>query len=81
MNIEELEDKLDAFRNVQYRMDNEGIGYCFKHYSNFKDVKDDEFHRIRLKFLSVLDELEKYVENKIEELTDEVDNHYFNNED
>lgn len=81
MNIEELEDKLDAFRNVQYRMDNEGIGYCFKHYSSFKDVKDDEFHRIRLKFLSVLDELEKYVENKIEELTDEVDNHYFNNED
>lgn len=81
MNIEELEDKLDAFRNVQYRMDNEGLGYCFQSYSSFEDVKDEEFHRLRLNFLSILDELEKYVENKIEELTEEVDNHYFNNED
>jgi hypothetical protein len=78
MNIEELEDKLDAFRNVQYRMDNEGLRYCFQSYSSFEDVKDEEFHRLRLNFLSILDELEKYVETKIEDLEDEVNNHYLN---
>ena len=35
-NIKELEESLDNFRSVQYRMGNEGIDYCFEQYSSFE---------------------------------------------
>ena len=43
MTLEELED----WQMVQYRMGNEGIDYCFEHYSSFEEIKDEEFHKLR----------------------------------
>ena len=37
-NIKKLEEDSDNFRSVQYRMDNEGIGYCFEDYSSFEEI-------------------------------------------
>ena len=37
-NIKKLEEDLDNFRSVQYRMDNEGIGYCFDGYSDWDEI-------------------------------------------
>ena len=34
-NIKEIEDNLENFKAVQYRMNNEGIDYCFNGYSNW----------------------------------------------
>ena len=45
------EEELEDWQMVQYRMDVEGIEYCFKHYSSFKEIKDDEFHKLRLQLL------------------------------
>ena len=33
-NIKKLEEDLDNFKAVKYRMNNEGIDYCFEHYSS-----------------------------------------------
>ena len=65
---EELED----WQMVRYRMDNEGIDYCFKHYSSFEEIKDEKFHELRNKFIASLDEIEKYVDEKIIELNDKI---------
>jgi FKBP-type peptidyl-prolyl cis-trans isomerase (trigger factor) len=47
-------------------MDNEGIDYCFEHYSNWEEIEDEEFHKLRLEFLSSMDKIRKYVKDKIE---------------
>jgi archaellum component FlaC len=71
--LKELEDDLDNFRSVQYRMDNEGIDYCFENYSSFEDIEDEEFHKLRKEFLESMKNIRSYVENKIEELKSQVD--------
>jgi len=45
--IEKLENQLEDFEMVRYRMEEEGFHYCFKHYSSFKEIKDQKFHEIR----------------------------------
>ena len=72
--LDKLEDELDGFEMVRYRMEEEGFHYCFKHYSSFEDVDDDEFHRLRNKYLEVSEDLETYVHNKIEELNNRISN-------
>ena len=72
-NIKELEENLDNFRSVQYRIGNEGIDYCFEHYSSFEEIEDEEFHKLRLEFLESMRKLKSYVENKIEDLSSQVD--------
>ena len=70
--LDKLEDELDGFENVRYRMEAEGFHYCFKHYSSFQEVEDGKFHELRRKYLEVSEDLEKYVHSKINELTDKI---------
>ena len=59
--------ELENWEYVQYRIEEEGLHYCFKHYSNFEEIKDEEFHRLRLNYLESAKLLEEYVNNKCEE--------------
>ena len=54
----------DEWNAVRYRMDNEGIDYCFEHYSSFEEIKDEKFHELRLQFLKYLKEIQNYVNEK-----------------
>lgn len=67
------EEELENWQAVDYRMRNEGIDYCFEHYSRFEEIKDEEFHKLRLEFLEVTKKLKSYVENKIETLSEQID--------
>jgi hypothetical protein len=69
MTLEELED----WQMVQYRMGNEGIDYCFEHYSSFEEIKDEEFHKLRLEFLESIKKIREYVNDKIESYEEEYD--------
>lgn len=69
MTLEELED----WQMVQYRMGNEGIDYCFEHYSRFEEIKDEEFHKLRLEFLESMKKIREYVNDKIESYEEEYD--------
>ena len=71
--LKDLEDELDNFRAVQYRMDDEGIDYCFEKYSSFEEIEDEEFHKLRLEFLDSMKKIRSYVENKVEDLSSQVD--------
>jgi len=59
-------DELENWQAVSYRMDNEGIDYCFEHYSSFEEIKDEEFHKLRLELLESMRKIRYYVEHKIE---------------
>jgi hypothetical protein len=67
MEIEQLEEQLDNWKAVKYRMENEGIEYCFKHYSHFEEIKDEEFHDKRKKLISLMEEMEEYIQFNISE--------------
>jgi len=68
MNKEQLEEDLENFKDVNYRMDNEGLEYCFKHYSSFDKIKYKQFHMLRLELILSIDRIKEYLNNKIIEL-------------
>ena len=72
-NIKEIEDNLENFKAVQYRMNNEGIDYCFNGYSNWNEIEDEEFHKLRQEFLDSMKKIHEYVNNKIETLSEEIE--------
>jgi hypothetical protein len=63
----------DEWNAVRYRMNNEGIDYCFEHYSSFMEIKDDKFHELRLQYLKSLKEIRNYVNEKCQEEVEEDD--------
>jgi hypothetical protein len=63
----------DEWNAVRYRMDNEGIDYCFEHYSSFEEIKDEKFHELRLQFLKSLKEIQNYVNEKCQEKVEKDD--------
>ena len=72
-NIKKLEEDLDNFNAVKYRMREEGIGYCFDGYSDWDEIEDEEFHKLRKLYIDVSKKLEEYVNKKYTESIWEVD--------
>ena len=68
-----LEEELEDWQMVRYRMDNEGLEYCFKHYSSFEEIKDKEFHKLRKQLLKTMEKMRTFVEEKIESYDEEQD--------
>ena len=60
-------DELENWERVQYRMDEEGIDYCFESYSRWDEIKDEEFHRLKNEFLKSMKDLKDYINNKVKE--------------
>ena len=46
------------------RMKEEGFHYCFESYSDWNEIKDKKFHKLRLSYLKSVEDLEKYVKQK-----------------
>jgi GTPase SAR1 family protein len=73
-NIDNLYNLLEDYQAVKYRMNNEGMEYCFKHYSSFSEIEDDEFHKLRTEYISASNAIIKYVDDKIDRIESEIDN-------
>lgn len=71
------EEEFENWQSVSYRMDNEGIDYCFEHYSSFEEIKDEEFHKLRLEFLESMKKIREYVKDKIGNYEEDYDNDGF----
>jgi hypothetical protein len=65
-----LEEQLDAWNDLKYRLLNEGVDYALEHYSDWKEIKDEEFHKLRDTFLETLHKINELIERKIEKLED-----------
>ena len=70
--IDKLYEQLENFQYVQAKMRDEGFDYCFRHYSSFEEVEDEKFHSLRESYRKIAEELEEYVESKINQIQDEI---------
>jgi hypothetical protein len=68
MDVNEIEDQLDNWRNVEYRMGAEGTAYCFLHYSSWEEIEDVEFHILRKMLIDTIEAMENLVETRINDL-------------
>lgn len=48
-------------KDVCDRVNNEGFHYAFLHYSDFKEVKDREFHKLRKAYIAATKKLADYL--------------------
>mgnify|MGYP003535038595 CR=1 FL=1 len=48
-------------RSVRATVDNEGLSYAVTSYSDFKEVEDEEFHRLRKELVDAIKKFEKYI--------------------
>lgn len=65
------EEEYENWQMVRYRMDNEGLEYCFKHYSSFEEIEDEKFHKLRNELLEKMKEIRVYVEEKLDSYEEE----------
>jgi hypothetical protein len=47
--------------DVRFRLEEEGIDYAFRNFSEFSEVNDRKFHKLRLAYIKAACELESYV--------------------
>ncbi len=59
------EDEKENWESVNFRMHDEGFHYCFESYSNWKEIEDEKFHKLREQYLKSAEELEEYVKSKL----------------
>lgn len=56
-------EKLDM-KFVKEIIEDEGFEYAFCDYSEFEEVQDEEFHRLRKEYLQATKALEEYIDSK-----------------
>jgi hypothetical protein len=44
------------------KIDNEGFDYCFINYSNFEEIKDVKFHKLREEYIQARNKLANYLD-------------------
>lgn len=72
MTEDQLRDELDLWESVKYEMNEEGIEYCFRQQSDWREIQDEEFHLKREKLIELMVEMEEYVQQKITETEDKI---------
>ena len=60
-------------RQVLNIIDMEGFDYTFNFYSQFKEVEDKEFHKLRQAYINATKALQEYLDNNASEPEDEDD--------
>ncbi|MCH2216803.1 MAG: hypothetical protein MK076_01800 [Flavobacteriales bacterium] len=61
------EEQEELWGTVQCKIGDEGFHYCFDGYSSWEEIKDEEFHRLRLNYLQSAKLLEDYINDKNKE--------------
>lgn len=61
------EDEKENFQSVKQRMGQEGFHYCFESYSNWDEIKDKKFHKLRKQYLESAKLLKEYINKKADE--------------
>lgn len=53
--------KASDLEYVKDTIDNEGFDYTFVDYSNFSEIKDEEFHKLRQAYVEAAEALRDYI--------------------
>ena len=65
-------EELDNWKNVKYRMKEEGMDYCFRDYSSFEEINDQVFHLLRILLTDAMDRMDNLVQSRIDDLEDKL---------
>jgi predicted transcriptional regulator len=57
---------IEDWERVRYRIDEEGMEYCFRQYSHWEEINDEKFHELRLRLINTMEEMREYVDKQIE---------------
>ena len=68
-----LEEELEKYQNVIYRIESEGVGYTFKRYSTFEEIEDEEFHKLRNYLIQHIDLMDYYLKKRINGLEKKIE--------
>ena len=68
-----LEEELEKYQKVVYRIESEGVGYAFKHYSTFDEIEDKEFHKLRKYLIQYIDLMDFYLKKRINDLEKKIE--------
>jgi hypothetical protein len=68
-----LEEELEKYQNVVYRIKNEGLDYTFKRYSTFEEIEDEEFHKLRKYLIQHIDLMDFYLKKRINGLEKKIE--------
>ena len=68
-----LEEELEKYQNVIYRIESEGLGYTFKRYSTFEEIEDEEFHKLRKYLIQHIDLMDFYLKRTINDLEEKIE--------
>ena len=69
----ELLEQLEEFEVLYSKMKQEGTDYFFRHYSDFEEINDSEFHRLRNQYNDASLAIEEYISDKIQELARQIE--------
>jgi hypothetical protein len=64
-----MTEELDNWKNVKYRMIEEGFDYCFNGYSRWDEIEDEQFHYLIDQYLNISKKIKELVDNRIEKLS------------
>ena len=51
----------DERKDVAFRVEEDGLDYAFRCYSDYSNIKDTKFHELRAAYIKAAEELEAYV--------------------
>jgi hypothetical protein len=68
-----LEEELEKYQNIVYRIKNEGLDYTFKRYSTFEEIEDEEFHKLRKYLIQHIDLMDYYLKKRINGLEKKIE--------
>ena len=66
--MSEFNGNLDNYKMVLNRIKRLGVVDTFKNYSNFEEIEDKEFHKLRKYLITHIDLMDFYLKKKITEL-------------
>lgn len=56
----------DELEQIQLKIECEGFDYALVYYSDWKEIRDKEFQRLRKVFVKAREELAKYLDHEYE---------------
>lgn len=68
----DINEELEKYQKVVYRIENEGMAYAFKHYSTFEEIEDKEFHKLRKYLIQHIDLMDLYLKKTINDLEEKI---------
>lgn len=58
----------EEWESLAYKLSEDGLDYAVLVYSNWEEIKDKDFHELRKRYEDAAEQLENYINNKLDDL-------------